>query len=747
MRPRLSSSPRAALLLLFISSATAQGGRRQAAVRALHFWKTNVATPPHGSTVAQGEATPRRRRKGRIEGEYVQPSSYWSSLRRRVNAAASLHSAASLFIVLFAALVIRERRKNGVAAADDAGASPSVDGVVDVDLDLVGSESSSTLSFENISFFLSSKKGKGEKRAILDGSISGVARPGRLLAIMGPSGSGKTSLMQAVAGRMKDSKEVEVSGERFFDGLPLASDSRVPAAFVKQEDNFFPYMTVRETLDFRVQLRLGSKLGRSAREDVVDNLMEKLYLTKSADTIVGNSKVRGISGGERKRLAIACEIISSPNVIFLDEPTSGLDSYQASEVVKSLRNMADAGKTIVAVIHQPSQSVFGMFDDLMLLSNGSLMYFGEVKDVRSYFGKLGYPCPMEVGTAEHVIDLISEGNGVDGEENAKDRIAKIGAAARPAASSIVAKYNGRGGTVAKRFSRKSTRPAAGVFKQFRLLLIRSFEDVFRGKAVLVIKIVQQVSTALIYGGIYNLGTHQSSIQDRIGLLSLIAIGSTNIGMAGTLKAFPREKAIVVEEVASGLYSILPYFLAKALAEIPVNAGLSALFGSILYPLVGLQRSRFLNFLGIGALHSLVAQSAGLFLGAASPTADVALALFAPFIVLNIIFDGKNIASENIPWLLRWIPKFGLIRWTFEALTLNEFVDLKFDSSGPRRGPIVRTGEEAVERLGFDEGATLQRAIQNQGMIIASCWTLSYLALIATKQKFASMKSKKKSKKD
>lgn len=164
-------------------------------------------------------------------------------------------------------------------------------------------------------------KGKKKTKTILDGSIRGRARPGRLLAIMGPSGAGKSSVMHALAGRIKESSALELFGRRLVNGQELAGDSALPAALIEQDVNFFPHMTVRETLDFRVQLQLGSRLSKKARQKVIDDIMEQLGLTKVADNIVGNTKVRGISGGERKRLSIAVEMIASPALIFLDEPT------------------------------------------------------------------------------------------------------------------------------------------------------------------------------------------------------------------------------------------------------------------------------------------------------------------------------------------------------------------------------------------------------------------------------------------
>jgi len=191
---------------------------------------------------------------------------------------------------------------------------------------------------------------------------------------------------------LKASKNLKLYGVRFVNGSVLKEDSMIPSAFIEQETNFFPHMTIKETLDFQVELKLGRNLSKEQRDKLVLQLMEDLSLSKSANTIVGNNKIRGLSGGEKKRLSIACEMISSPSVIFLDEPTSGLDSYQASQVIETLRKLAHSGKTVVTVIHQPSQQIFGLFDDLLLISEGRQMYFGPVNKARSYFESAGYHC-------------------------------------------------------------------------------------------------------------------------------------------------------------------------------------------------------------------------------------------------------------------------------------------------------------------------------------------------------------------
>lgn len=209
-----------------------------------------------------------------------------------------------------------------------------------------------------------------------------------------------------------------------------------------------------------------------------------------------------------------------------------------------------------------------------------------------------------------------------------------------------------------------------------------------------------------------------------------------MAVAGTIRAFPKEKAIVSGEMDRKLYRTLPYFLAKAISELPLIGVFNAIFSSIIYPLTKLHPGRFKRFLTITTMHGIASEAFGLLIGAISPNSDVALALMPPILVLNIIFDGKNISEENTPWLLKWVNKVGLIRWGFTGLALNEFEGLEFTAGG-RRGPLTKTGEEALSRFGLD-GQSLGNVFSAQTNIVVGCWLLSYLGLSLTKQKFEVM---------
>jgi len=214
-----------------------------------------------------------------------------------------------------------------------------------------------------------------------------------------------------------------------------------------------------------------------------------------------------------------------------------------------------------------------------------------------------------------------------------------------------------------------------------------------------------------------------------------------MAMASTVRSFPKEKLIIEHELAAKLYGTLPYFVGKAISEIPQTVFFNCLFGILVSVLSGLNSTvrKLQLFLGLNSLHGLTAQSAGLAVGAISPNSDTALALFPAIMVLNTIFDGKNISTESIPRILRWVTNVGLIRWGFEALCLNEFEGLDFDLSGPRRGPLTRNGQEALSRFGL-EGKNLMDIVKAQVIITVACWFLSFVGLSLTRQKFQAMES-------
>merc|ERR1712093_228414 len=250
--------------------------------------------------------------------------------------------------------------------------------------------------------------------------VSGEARPGEILATMGPSGSGKTSLMSVLSGRSAYQEgTITVNGNILDKAGMKRFMSKV--AFVKQQDVFFETLTVRDQLTYTAQLRLPDDVGskKERKENIqkeVNRIIKMLRLTKVAD-----SPIMMCSGGEKKRVNIGTELLTDPMVIMLDEPTSGLDSASAVSLLNVLKDFAkNHGKTIITTIHQPSSATFlNVFDKLLMLSDGNVVYFGTPADSLDYLQNSGYACPNGYNAADHWMDLLVTDSSVEEERKGK----------------------------------------------------------------------------------------------------------------------------------------------------------------------------------------------------------------------------------------------------------------------------------------------------------------------------------------
>ncbi|EWM22207.1 abc transporter g family member 7 [Nannochloropsis gaditana] len=229
----------------------------------------------------------------------------------------------------------------------------------------------------SLSIPLKGKKNKGKTKEILH-QVSGTAPAGRVTAIMGPTGSGKSSLLNALAGRVSFIKGATLEGELSVNGMPVEYGVvRRLCAYVVQDDVLYSFLTVQETLTLATHFYLPSALSEQEKATYVRDVINALGLAKARNTIIGDGQVRGVSGGERKRVSVGVELISNPSLLFLDEPTSGLDSFQAQSVMSAMGSLAQSGRTVVAAIHQPRSSIFDLLDMLVLVSEGRIIYAGS----------------------------------------------------------------------------------------------------------------------------------------------------------------------------------------------------------------------------------------------------------------------------------------------------------------------------------------------------------------------------------
>ncbi|KAF3432222.1 hypothetical protein FNV43_RR26961 [Rhamnella rubrinervis] len=525
------------------------------------------------------------------------------------------------------------------------------------DTEVAGEVIPVAIRWRNITCSLSNKSSKSVRFLLKD--VTGEAKPGRLLAIMGPSGSGKTTLLNVLAGQLTASPQLRLSGLLEVNGKS-SSNKAYKYAYVRQEDLFFSQLTVRETLSLAAELQLPETSSVEARDEYVNNLLFKLGLVSCADSIVGDAKVRGISGGEKKRLSLACELIASPSVIFADEPTTGLDAFQAEKVMETLQQLAQDGHTVICSIHQPRGSVYSKFDDIVLLADGSLVYAGPARDKPlayfSKFGTIGY-ADEEIERQNKMLKSISNGS-----------------------QEMNCTQASRDGPTNKVRARMS------------------------------------IASAVIFGSVF--GEWAGVVLEV--LLLVAAINTAMAALTKTVGVFPKERAIVDRERLKGSYALGPYLLSKLLAEIPIGAAFPLMFGAVLYPMARLHPalSRFGRFCGIVTVESFAASAMGLTVGAMVPTTEAAMAVGPSLMTVFIVFGGYYVNSENTPIIFRWIPRVSLIRWAFQGLCINEFSGLQLIISIQL---IFRLENRYLHSL--DNGNTIRRLSEYTSFEMLAGWRI------------------------
>ncbi|KAL9128857.1 MAG: hypothetical protein Q9217_002546 [Psora testacea] len=255
-----------------------------------------------------------------------------------------------------------------------------------------------SLQFENVSYQLNGKQ-------LLSG-VQGIALPGQLMAIMGASGAGKTTFLDILA---RKNKRGSVDGSFYVNGERVNDNEyRSVIGFVDQDDTMLPTLTIHETIMTSALLRLPRDMNISLKEQRVYEVEKQLGILSIKDQLIGSEEGhgRGISGGEKRRVSIACELVTSPSILFLDEPTSGLDAFNAFNVVECLVTLAkNYNRTVIFTIHQPRSNIVALFDHLVLLAKGKAVYSGSYASCQSYFNNIGYACPPGFNIADYLVDL------------------------------------------------------------------------------------------------------------------------------------------------------------------------------------------------------------------------------------------------------------------------------------------------------------------------------------------------------
>lgn len=418
-------------------------------------------------------------------------------------------------------------------------------------------------------------------------------QPGVLNVIMGPSGSGKTSLLNAMALRLYNSfgtKYRQTGIMRFNSAIPSDSVVRSVCSYVCQDDDaLLPSLTVRETLRFSAGLRLPSFMTTEEKNRRAEEVLLKLGLKDCADNIIGSEVIKGISGGEKRRVSIAVQILTDPRVLLLDEPTSGLDAFTASSIMDVLQGLANEGRTLILTIHQSRSDLFKQFGTVLLLARGgSPVYSGNAVGMLPYFDGLGYQCPTTTNPADFALDLIT----VDLQHSSREE------ATRSKVRSLITSWSSTDFNEAINSTTISTpaelgalvRSPTSFFSAYPILVHRAFINFRRQPPLLVARIMQVLGLGIILTLFFAPLKHDYySVQTRVGFIQEFC-AFYFVGMLQNVAVYPDEKAVFYRENDDGTYGVEAFFAQYITLEVPFEVFTSLIFAILVDLGAGLPRT-------------------------------------------------------------------------------------------------------------------------------------------------------------
>ncbi|KAF1325624.1 Atp-binding protein, partial [Globisporangium splendens] len=569
-----------------------------------------------------------------------------------------------------------------------------------------------TLEWKNLSLKVNVKneKTKDMQEKVILNDVNGYAKPGELLVIMGPSGAGKSSLLDCISGRNKD-----IEGSITVNGQPWSKKMKRLASYVMQDDLFYQTITVREHLVFQARLRMGATFTEEQYLDRVDTVMEELGLMKCRDTLIGGPTLRGISGGERKRLSFAAEILTNPSILFVDEPTSGLDSFMAETVVAQLQQIARDGRTVIATIHQPSSELFALFDQLYLLSDGATVYHGKGSESVQYFASLGYQCPPYLNPTDYfmrqlvVMDKATDEAGVVRVEGLKEawrsRRHEITESNVDSASFEVVFNDGDGNYEDSRLR---------MLGQIGVLTRRNTTSFLRDKVGFGAAFGSTVFISLVVGLIYlQLDLNQNGIQNFAGAFFFIVVNQTFSSANPTFISVPMELPIVIREYRAGLCHHISWYFSKNLSELPMQILLPIVFFVPVYFLVGIGHgfNVYFQMQLIMILVNCCAVGIGYMVSCLCRRVDLAPVIGVVVILPLLIFGGLFLNSDDVPVCFVWIQYISPIKYGFEAMMKIYWKEIaSIPCNEAIENCVALNGTQVLQNYSMSSGSTFGDAM-------------------------------------
>ncbi|ODV58976.1 uncharacterized protein ASCRUDRAFT_38135 [Ascoidea rubescens DSM 1968] len=571
---------------------------------------------------------------------------------------------------------------------------------------------------------VSAKTKKGKDPVELIKNVSFQLPSGSLMAILGGSGSGKTTLLNILSNRTT-SNLIQTGKIIYADDYDnIFNFSSINHSYVIQQDILLSDLTAIETLQYAADLRLTSSISQAERKKFVNQIILELGLKDCANTLVGNSAHKGLSGGEKRRLSIGIQLLSNPSLLFLDEPTTGLDSFSALQVILTLKKLSKSGRTIIMSLHQPRADIFEEFDYICLLSEGYPVYY-----ILSYFQNLGFQPPKNSNIPDYLIDSISvdKRNPVD-EKKTRERLSFLVEQWKLFEQKALFNSNDKIVEEAPFVPNESTYNVdpnqtiqkAGFLREISVLTKRTFLLSLRDPITQLSLILEAILLSIICGWVFlkpgdsltGIRTKTSAIYTAVGLQGyLMLLFETYRLCVLDIKIFDREK---MENCVSILGFVLSRIFAHFLTE---GIAIPFLFSTITFFMFGLhiQADSYFIYLSINTLNHFIAMGSALLCTSISREFPIA-SLIANFnFTLQSFACGFFVNAKTMPVYVRWTKYIAYVWYGFGAAISNEFSGYLGDC--PNCQPY--TGKYILNTLGFNENWI---AIP---ILILLCWGVGY----------------------
>ncbi|CAI9628867.1 abc transporter [Alternaria burnsii] len=555
------------------------------------------------------------------------------------------------------------------------------------------------LSQFNIPQQIRESRQKPELKTILDNSFGSV-QPGEMLLVLGRPGSGCTTLLKMLANKRKGYAQID--GDVHFGSMDDKEALKYRGNIVinTEEELFFPTLTVGKTMDFATKLNIPRTLPKDSanpeeyRQKFKSFLMDSMGISHTEDTKVGDAFVRGVSGGERKRVSIIETLANRASVACWDNSTRGLDASTALEYTRALRCLTDAmGIATIVTLYQAGNGIYDLFDKVLVLDEGKQVFYGTREQARPFMEEQGFVCSEGANVADFLtgVTVPSERQirpGFEGFprnnielEQAYQR-SSIKAAMEQELSyptSEAAKTNTKLFIEAMAIDKSKHLPASSpmtvsFYDQVKACVARQYQILWGDKATFIIKQGSTLFQALIAGSLfYNAPANSSGLFVKGGALFLALLFNALLAMSEVTDSF-FGRPILAKHKNFAFYNPAAFCIAQIAADVPILLFQVTMFMIVLYWMVALKATAAAFFTAWFVVYVVTFVMTAFFrmVGAAFPNFDAASKVSGFSITALILYIGYQIPKPNMhPWFV-WIYWIDPLSYGFESLMANEF---------------------------------------------------------------------------